>query len=336
MPKARTFTTACPRNCYSTCGMRVSVEDGRLVRIEAHPANEATPEAVCLKGLSYVERVYAEDRVLHPLRRTAAGAFERITWDEALGLVADRLRSLREQPQSVLFYSASGTKGLMNGVATSFWRLYGGCTTTYGDLCWPAGLEATRLTLGANEHNAPWDLANARLVVFWGKNAAETNVHQMAFVQQARGPGRAGRRRRPAAHGDRRARGAAPAGRGRERTPPSLSRSRTVDRARVGRRAVRARSRPRLRGLPRRRARADAGLGGGGRGRARGADRAARRAAGHREAGHDQRRLRHAALHQQRPDDARDASRSSPSPGTSGSRARGGSSRTSRPTSSTR
>ena len=73
----------------------------------------------------------------------------------------------------------------MNGVATSFWRLYGGCTTTYGDLCWPAGLEATRLTLGANEHNAPWDLANARLIVFWGKNAAETNVHQMAFVQQA-------------------------------------------------------------------------------------------------------------------------------------------------------
>jgi len=185
MPKARTFTTACPRNCYSTCGMRVSVEDGRLVRIEAHPANEATPEAVCLKGLSYVERVYAKDRVLHPLRRTTAGSFERITWDEALGLVADRLRSLREQPQSVLFYSASGTKGLMNGVATSFWRLYGGCTTTYGDLCWPAGLEATRLALGANETNAPWDLANARLVVFWGKNAAETNVHQMAFVQEA-------------------------------------------------------------------------------------------------------------------------------------------------------
>ena len=48
MPKARTLTTACPRNCYSTCGMRVRVEDGRLVRIEAHPANEATPEAVCL------------------------------------------------------------------------------------------------------------------------------------------------------------------------------------------------------------------------------------------------------------------------------------------------
>jgi anaerobic selenocysteine-containing dehydrogenase len=185
MAKTRSITTACPRNCYSTCSMRVTVEDGRLRRIEAHPANRATPEAVCLKGLSYLERVYAKDRILHPLRRTASGSFERIGWEAALDTIAERLRRYRHDPQSVLFYSASGTKGLMNGVATSFWRLFGGCTTTYGDLCWPAGLEATRLTLGANEHNAPWDLANARLVVFWGKNAAETNVHQMAFVQQA-------------------------------------------------------------------------------------------------------------------------------------------------------
>jgi anaerobic selenocysteine-containing dehydrogenase len=184
-PEARTVTTACPRNCYSTCGMRVTVEDGRLRRVEAHPENRATPEAVCLKGLSYVERVHAKDRVLRPLRRTAPGAFAPVSWDEALDLLADRLRACRASPQSVLFYAASGTKGLMNRVAKSFWRLYGGCTTTYGDLCWPAGLEATRLTLGANETNAPWDLANARLVVLWGKNAAETNIHQMAFVQKA-------------------------------------------------------------------------------------------------------------------------------------------------------
>jgi anaerobic selenocysteine-containing dehydrogenase len=185
MAGSRTFTTACPRNCYSTCGLRVTVEDGRLRRVEAHRANRATAEAPCLKGLSYVERVYAKDRILHPLRRTRGGSFERVAWDDALDLIADRLRGYRGEPQSVLFYAASGTKGLMNGAARSFWRLYGGCTTTYGDLCWPAGLEATRLTLGANLHNAPWDLANARLVVLWGKNAAETNVHQMAFLHRA-------------------------------------------------------------------------------------------------------------------------------------------------------
>jgi anaerobic selenocysteine-containing dehydrogenase len=185
MSEARTFTTACPRNCYSTCGLQVTVEGGRLRRVEVHPDSRATPGAPCLKGLSYVERQAAKDRLLHPLGRTRSGGFARISWDEALDRIAGKLGELRSEPQSVLFYSASGTKGLMNGVATSFWRLYGGCTTTYGDLCWPAGLEATRLTLGTNEHNAPWDLANARLVVFWGKNAAETNVHQMAFLQEA-------------------------------------------------------------------------------------------------------------------------------------------------------
>ena len=181
------FTTACPRNCYSTCSLRVHVEDGRLRRIEAHPANRATPEGPCLKGLSYVERVSSPDRILHPLRRTATGDFERISWDAALGEIVEQLTRVRDEygPQSVLYYKASGTKGLLNAVGPAFWSLFGGYTTTYGDLCWPAGLEASRLTLGENKHNAPWDLENARLVVMWGKNPAETNIHQGVFMDRA-------------------------------------------------------------------------------------------------------------------------------------------------------
>lgn len=166
--------------------MTVQVDGGRLTKIDAHAGNLATSTGPCLKGLSYVERVYSPDRILHPLRRNArSGTFDRITWDAALDEIAERLARYRSEPRSVLFYSASGTKGLMNRVSTRFWRLYGGYTTTYGDLCWPAGLEATRLTLGENTHNAPWDLANAKLIVLWGKNAAETNIHQMVFVDRA-------------------------------------------------------------------------------------------------------------------------------------------------------
>jgi anaerobic selenocysteine-containing dehydrogenase len=185
------FTTACPRNCYSTCGMRVHVEQGEIRRIEPHTGNRATPEGVCLKGLAYVERVRSPDRILRPMRRAASGQFEPIEWSEALDLVVDNLTRFRDEsgPQSVLYYSGSGTKGLLNGVGASFWRLFGGCTTTYGDLCWPAGLEATRLTLGDNRNSAPWDIANAKLIVLWGKNPAETNIHQMPFVQQARESG---------------------------------------------------------------------------------------------------------------------------------------------------
>lgn len=182
------YTTACPRNCYSTCGMRVQVQNDRVRFIEAHPDNKATPEGVCLKGLSYVERIYAPDRILGPLRRNSDGqTFTRISWDEALAEIAEKLQTFRQDygPQSVLYYAGSGTKGLLNAVGLNFWRLYGGCTTTYGDLCWPAGLEATRLTLGENKHNAPWDIENARLIILWGKNAAETNIHQMLYVERA-------------------------------------------------------------------------------------------------------------------------------------------------------
>ncbi len=180
--------TACPRNCYSTCSMRVRVDDGRVCAIEPDARNRATGEGLCLKGLSHVERAYSEERILHPLKRAGdSGRFVEISWDEAIDTIAGVLERLKIEygPRSVLFYAGSGTKGLLNDVAMNFWRLFGGCTRTYGDLCWPAGLEATRLTLGDNKHNAPWDLERAKLIVLWGKNPAETNIHQMPFIENA-------------------------------------------------------------------------------------------------------------------------------------------------------
>jgi anaerobic selenocysteine-containing dehydrogenase len=182
------YTTACPRNCYSTCTMKVHVENDRLIKIEPHSDNLATPEGPCLKGLSYIERVHSPNRILYPLKKKNNSTdFQRISWNEALKIISEKIQKHKNDygPQSILYYTGSGTKGLLNEVGINFWRLLGGCTTTYGDLCWPAGLEATRLTLGENKHNAPWDIKNAKLIILWGKNAAETNIHQMLYIQQA-------------------------------------------------------------------------------------------------------------------------------------------------------
>jgi anaerobic selenocysteine-containing dehydrogenase len=165
--------------------MKVVVDEGRLKLIEGKPSNKATPEGVCLKGLSYVERVHSKDRLLYPLKKNfKSGSFQKLSWNDALDIISEKLISLKENygPQSVLYYSASGTKGLLNKVGTDFWRMYDGYTTTYGDLCWPAGLEATRLTLGENKHNSPWDIQNSKLIIMWGKNPAETNIHQTAHI----------------------------------------------------------------------------------------------------------------------------------------------------------
>jgi anaerobic selenocysteine-containing dehydrogenase len=182
------FTTACPRNCYSTCTFKVHVENNKVVNIDPHPGNLATPEGICLKGLAYVERANSKDRILKPLiKNKQTGKFEEASWETTFALLAEKIRYFQNNfgKQSILFYAASGMSGLVNGFSTNFWKMIGGATTMYGNLCWPAGLEATYLTLGDNKHNAPWDLENAKLIIFWGKNAAETNIQEMIAVDKA-------------------------------------------------------------------------------------------------------------------------------------------------------
>lgn len=182
------YNTVCPRNCYSSCGMQVKVENGKITDITAHPDNRATHMGVCLKGLSYINRAVAPNRIVEPLQYNAQSKhFEPISWDQALDTIASKIAKYKAEsgPHSIFYYAASGMGGQLNSLATAFWKLVGGATTLYGNLCWPAGLEATRLTLGDNKHNAPWDLENAKLIVIWGKNPAETNVQEMVFIQNA-------------------------------------------------------------------------------------------------------------------------------------------------------
>jgi anaerobic selenocysteine-containing dehydrogenase len=185
------FITACPRNCYSTCSFKVQVENNTIRRILPYPGNLATPEGPCIKGLSYIERTHSPHRIIHPLKRNKNGKFERITSEEALDYIAGRLAVIKNNhgSESILWYKGSGMAGLVNDTGHAFWKAFGGVTTTYGNLCWPAGLEAVRLTLGAVRHNVPWDLENAGTIIIWGKNTAETNIQETAFIARAKEKG---------------------------------------------------------------------------------------------------------------------------------------------------
>jgi anaerobic selenocysteine-containing dehydrogenase len=185
------FVTACPRNCYSTCTFKIRTENKKLISILPYQGNLATPSGPCIKGLSYLERTYSANRIIYPLKKNKFGKFTRITTSEALETIAKNLHDLRSKygPHSVLWYKGSGMSGLTNEICSEFWRAFGGTTTTYGNLCWPAGLEAVRLTLGEIMHNVPWDLPNARTIVIWGKNPAETNIQEISFIADAKEKG---------------------------------------------------------------------------------------------------------------------------------------------------
>src|SRR5438270_11616224 len=114
---------ACPHDCPDACGVLITVQDGRATKIQGDPKHPVTRRFLCAKVAKYLDRVYSPDRVLFPMRRVAekgsqkSGAFERITWDDALDEIAQRFRSIRDEfgSEAILPYSYGGTLGALNG-----------------------------------------------------------------------------------------------------------------------------------------------------------------------------------------------------------------------------
>ena len=102
-------TTAICRFCHATCGLKVTVEHGRVVRILGDIDNPVYHGYSCVKGRNY--HAFHDDpgRVLRPLQRDATGAFQPVSTDQALtGIAADLGRILAEHgPRAVAMYSGT-------------------------------------------------------------------------------------------------------------------------------------------------------------------------------------------------------------------------------------
>src|SRR5437764_8315583 len=109
----QTVHVACPHDCPDTCAMLVTVEDGRATKIQGDPAMPFTEGTLCTKVAHYLERTYAPDRLLYPQKRVGRkgeGKFRRISWDEALDEIAERLKAaVAEDPETILPCSYAGT-----------------------------------------------------------------------------------------------------------------------------------------------------------------------------------------------------------------------------------
>src|SRR5262245_47930218 len=109
-----TVQTACPLDCPDSCSLSVTVERGKVVDIDAGPGAPSTAGYICGKVRRFDRRVYSTERVLHPaVRKGPKGRanFERITWDEALDLDAEKMTAARDRfgAESVLPYYYGGS-----------------------------------------------------------------------------------------------------------------------------------------------------------------------------------------------------------------------------------
>jgi anaerobic selenocysteine-containing dehydrogenase len=212
--ETRVVHAVCSHDCPDSCGVLVTVEsqtgvDGvrseRAVKVAGDPTHPVTQGFLCAKVALYLERVYSPDRLLHPMRRRAgakkgparyggvrgceADAFERIGWDEALDLIAEKLATVAAEfgPESILPYSYAGTIGQLGFGSMDrrfFHRL--GASQLARTICSEAGGVALKSVYGVKMGTAPEDFAHAGMVIAWGANIHGNNVHLWPFVEQAR------------------------------------------------------------------------------------------------------------------------------------------------------
>ena len=185
---------ACPHDCPDTCAIRVTVEDGRAVKVQGDPDHPPTHGALCTKVSRYPERTYHPDRVLHPMKRVGpkgSGRFVPVSWEEALSDIAARLGHIAARdPQAIVPYSYAGTMGLVQGegmAARFFHRL--GASLLDRTICSSAGGEALNATYGGKVGMHLEFFAESRLILIWGSNSIASNLHFWTFAQAAKRAG---------------------------------------------------------------------------------------------------------------------------------------------------
>jgi len=204
MPESSKVRTVCDPNCHASprCGIDAQVVDGRIVKIEA--GRFPLPEydrRICAMGMARLEQQYHPQRLSYPVKRAGArgeGKWQRLSWDEAYSIIAERLTAIGERygSRALAFFTGSGTAGVLTkGSVQRFAAAVGGTAHRAGgvDFGVAKGLEyafgipaSTYFRPGGHEYA---DAVNSKLILLWGGNAADTRLVDFHFIRQAQSCG---------------------------------------------------------------------------------------------------------------------------------------------------
>lgn len=190
--ETRIVPSSCPLDCPDACSLDVTVENGRVTRIEGSTRrNPITAGFLCSKVRRFDRRLYGDARLLYPHVRAGArgsGDFRRVSWDEALDRIAEEIRTVqaRSGGEAILPYCYGGSNGFLSQSSTDarlFRRL--GASRLARTLCAAATGRASEGLYGKMPGVDPQDFVHSRLIVIWGCNPAATGIHLMPFLQEA-------------------------------------------------------------------------------------------------------------------------------------------------------
>ncbi|MEK7317160.1 MAG: molybdopterin-dependent oxidoreductase, partial [Candidatus Eisenbacteria bacterium] len=172
------------RFCGTGCGVEVGIKDGRAVAVRGDQASPVNKGLLCVKGYHLPAFLYGEDRLTHPLLRQPDGSYERISWDEALDLIATKYQEAlaASGPESVAIYG-SGQWTVFDGYAATKW-FRGGLRSNNIEpnarLCMASAVMGFMTQFQSDEPMGCYeDFEAGDDFVLWGNNMAE--MHPVLF-----------------------------------------------------------------------------------------------------------------------------------------------------------
>lgn len=169
-------------DCGGRCPLRFHVEDGKIIRVETDDYEiEDQQLRACLRCRAYRQYVYHPERLKFPLKRDGpkgSGKFKRISWDEALSEIAEKLKEVKEKygNSSIFLATGGGYLGALHDGMFAMIRLltqFGGFSTHYGNVSSEGAVYATQTQYTSPfVGNSRTDLLNTKLIIMWGWDPA--------------------------------------------------------------------------------------------------------------------------------------------------------------------
>ena len=184
---------ACYHDCPDTCSWTVTTDRDKIAKFEASKSNPFTAGKLCSKMDDFPNNVtFHPDRILTPMKRVGKkgeGKFEPITWDKAIGEVAEKLKKVIDEKgeEAVLPYSFAGTEGLIQkGALPDRFFAHMGATKLDRTICGDAAVTGVMCTNGQSTGILPEDIVHSRYIILWGTNPVVSNQHLWPLVLEAR------------------------------------------------------------------------------------------------------------------------------------------------------
>ncbi|PSA95459.1 oxidoreductase [Bacillus atrophaeus] len=187
---SKVHQSACPLNCWDSCGFLVTVENEKVKKVDGDPHHPITEGKICGRGRMLETKTNAPERLRYPMKKQN-GEFVRISWCQALDEIADRMQKIKKTAgtTAVLHSHDYANNGLLKALDQRFFNGYGGVTEIVGSICWGSGIEAQSWDFGRSYGHGPLDIYNSKHVIVWGRNVSRTNMHLYHHLQQVKKQG---------------------------------------------------------------------------------------------------------------------------------------------------